>query len=109
MKIEETEVTAKKYALKILGLNESQIMNDEIERKIENIAQNFIAGAKWFESSQRGQQPTCDLPICWINTLPKAEFLRLVRLAIKRKGEVSLIKKMYEIVEQEREAKKKMI
>ena len=45
--------------------------------------------------------------LSWINSLPKVEFLRLVGLAIKQKGEVSLIKKMYDIVEQEREAEKK--
>ena len=47
--MEGIEAAAKKYALKTLGLNENQIVGNEIKRQVENITQNFIAGAKWFE------------------------------------------------------------
>ena len=53
MTIVETEIAAKKYALKILGLNENQIMSSEIVRQVENISQHFIAGAKWLEEIKR--------------------------------------------------------
>jgi len=45
----EIEEAARKYALKILGLNKNQIVGSEIERQVGKISQNFIAGAKWFE------------------------------------------------------------
>ena len=49
METQDINVAARKYALKMLGLNNNQIVGDEIERKVGHIAQNFIAGAEWFE------------------------------------------------------------
>jgi len=55
MEIAEIEAAARKYALKILGLNENQIVSSEIERQVGKIVQNFIAGAKWFEENLRSK------------------------------------------------------
>ena len=51
METEEREIAARKYALKTLGLNENQIVGNEIERQVGKIVQNFVAGAKWFEEN----------------------------------------------------------
>ena len=53
MIMEELEVAARQYALKALGVTENQLVGVEIERKVKQIAQNFVAGAKWNEEVSR--------------------------------------------------------